>query len=514
VLLDVTGRKKAEEALRASETRYRALFEAVDQGFCIIDVIFDGDVPVDYRFVEMNPAFEKHTGLENAEGRTARELLPNLEEHWFQVYGRVAQTGEPVRFVSGSGVMGRWFDVFAFRLDEPDARKVALLFKDISEQKRAESELAESRERLRAVLENSLDAAYRRDLRTDTYDYLSPIVAQVLGVEADSLRRMPIDAVLDHIHPDDRAGVARALEGGTRDRRGRVEYRFRGEDGRYRWVADHFTVQVADDGAPVFRTGIVRDVGDQKRAEVALRAAKEEAEQASQAKSQFLAVMSHELRTPLTGVIGFADLLQSDVLGPTTPKQQESLARIKASSWHLISIIDEILSLSRAEAGNEDVRRQDTDVALIVREIARIVEPDARARGLAVEYVDADQPATVPTDPGKVRQILINLVGNAAKYASDGAINVAVDRTDARTLRVHVRDTGPGIAEEDHERIFEPFTQLDSSHTRPGSGAGLGLAICRRLARMLGGDVSLDSAPGEGSTFTLHLPRGEPADGG
>jgi PAS domain S-box-containing protein len=390
---------------------------------------------------------------------------------------------------------------------------VALLFKDISEQKRAAAELAESRERLRAVLENSLDAAYRRDLRTDTYDYLSPIVAQVLGVEADSLRRMPTDAVLDHIHPDDRASVARALEGGTRDRRGRVEYRFQGEDGRYRWVADHFTVQLADDGSPVFRTGIVRDVGDQKRAEVALRAAKEEAEQASQAKSQFLAVMSHELRTPLTGVIGFADLIQSEVLGPTTPKQQESLARIKASSWHLISIIDEILSLSRAEAGNEDVRRQDTDVALIVREIARIVEPDARARGLAVECVDADQPAIVPTDPGKVRQILINLVGNATKYASDGVITVAVDRSDPRNLRVHVRDIGPGIAEEDHERIFEPFTQVDSSHTRPGSGAGLGLAICRRLARMLGGDVSLDSAPGEGSTFTLHLPRGRRVGG-
>jgi PAS domain S-box-containing protein len=676
VVLDITERKKAEDALRASEARYRALFDAIDEGFCVIQVIFDGDRPVDYRFLEANPAWENHTGLQGALGRTAREVLPDLEDHWFEIYGKVAATGEPVRFESGSDVMGRWFDVYAFPAGHPAERKVALLFSDISEQKRAEQEIQASRERFRAVLENSLDAAYRRNLQTDSYDYVSPAIVQVLGIPPERLQRMSTTEVLERMHADDRESVARAIEEGIAGGTGRVEYRFRRGDENYAWLADHFTVQYDDQGAPLFRTGIVRDVSEQKRTEaalrqaaaadafrlelsdtlrpltdpveiqeaaarvlgqhlgadrvlygevdfdaenllvrtdycagvpsvagnyrlddygplamdefrsgqtlivpdvaadrrlspeeraatadltigayvlvplvkddrpvailtahqagprdwtpmdvtlvqeaaertweavergrteMALREAKEEAEEASQAKSQFLAVMSHELRTPLTGVIGFADLLETEVLGPMTARQREALARIKASSWHLIGIIDEILTLSRVESGNEEIRLQDADVAQVARDVVRTFEPQAAGRGLRLLWVDGEAAATVATDQGKVRQVLINLVGNAVKYTREGSITVSLERTDG-CLRVSVTDTGPGIPPEEQERVFEPFTQVDSSHARSASGTGLGLAISRRLARLLGGDVSLTSAPGEGSTFTLDLP--------
>jgi PAS domain S-box-containing protein len=510
VVLDVTDRKAAENALRASEARYRALFDSVDEGFCIIEVLFDGDQAVDYRFLEGNPAWEKHTGLVGALGKTAREVLPDLEEHWFEIYGQVARTGEPVRFESGSDVMGRWFDVFAFPVEELGSGKVALLFNDITDQRRTAEALSQSRERFRAVLENAVDVAYRRDLRTDTYDYLSPRVEHVLGIEVDRMRAMTVDAILDRMHPEDRARVARIMEEETAQGGGRVEYRWRTDDGEYRWLADHFTVQTDDDGAPLFRTGTVRDVSDRKETEAALEEAKDQAEQASQAKSQFLAVMSHELRTPLTGIIGFADLMETEVLGPTTARQQESLARVKASAWHLIGIIDEILTLSRAEAGSEGIHSREADIAEIIRDVVRIAEPEASSRGLVIETMDADQPFELRTDPGKVRRVLINLVGNAVKYGGDGRITVQLDRSDADLIRVHVRDTGPGIADTEQERIFEPFTQLDSSHTRTAAGAGLGLAICRRLARLLGGDVTVESAPGEGSTFSLTVPK----DGG
>ncbi|HEX2094855.1 MAG TPA: ATP-binding protein, partial [Longimicrobiaceae bacterium] len=232
------------------------------------------------------------------------------------------------------------------------------------------------------------------------------------------------------------------------------------------------------------------------------------AEEASAAKSQFLAVMSHELRTPLTGVIAYAELLETEILGPMEAKQQEACARIKASSWHLLSIIEEILIFSRAEAGRLEVRPEETDVVHIAREVVRILEPEAERNGVALRFECGEMAPRLWTDPGKVRQILLNLMGNAIKYTQQGEITITVEchRSASEDFQIHVRDTGPGIAPEQHERIFEPFTQADSSHTRTVGGTGLGLAISLKFARLLGGDITLQSIPGEGSTFTLHLP--------
>jgi PAS domain S-box-containing protein len=501
----MTGTRSAN-VRRSGEAGYREFFQAVDEGLCIIQVIFDGDRPVDYRFLDGNPAWERHSGLVGAIGRTAREVLPDLEDHWFEIYGRVARTREPIRFESRSDVMERWFDVYAFPFDEPASGKVALLFRDVSTQRKTAAALAESRERFRAVLENALDAAYRRDLQTDTYDYLSPRVREVLGIDPDVMRTMPVADFVDRMHPDDRPRIFQAIEDGVRSAHGRVEYRFLDDDGEYRWLADHFTVQSDADGVPLYRTGIVRDITEQKAAEAELEDARRTAEEASQAKSRFLAVMSHELRTPLSGVIGFADLMETEVLGPTTSRQQESLASIKASAWHLIGIIDEILTLSRADAGVEAVRWQDADLAELVREVVRTAWPRAAERGLELTSVGAAEPAPFRTDPGKLRQILINLVGNAVKYTDEGQVTVRLDRSAPDALRVQVEDTGAGIPAPELERIFEPFTQVDSTLTREATGTGLGLAICRRLARLMGGDVTVVSRVGEGSTFTLTLP--------
>jgi signal transduction histidine kinase len=248
------------------------------------------------------------------------------------------------------------------------------------------------------------------------------------------------------------------------------------------------------------------DLTERQHYEAVLEEARQRAEEASLAKSRFLAVMSHELRTPLAGVIGFAELLHKEVLGPTNERQREALSRITMSTWHLVSIIDEILALARVEAGKEEVRIEETDLAAITQEVARIIEPQIDASRLRLSLECCDSPAVMQTDPGKVRQILINLVGNAVKFTAQGEVKVRLDRSDPDRMLIHVHDTGPGIESADHDRIFEAFTQVDSSHSRDVAGTGLGLAICRRLARLLGGDVVLDSDPGEGSTFTLVLP--------
>ncbi len=249
------------------------------------------------------------------------------------------------------------------------------------------------------------------------------------------------------------------------------------------------------------------DVSDRKRAEAALREAKEAAEQANRAKSQFLSTLSHELRTPLTAVIGLADLLGEDIVGPTNPKQKEYLARIRAGAWHLVSIIDEILTFSRVEAGKERAELARVDVAEIARSVVDLLTDQARARGLRLTIAGADAPLVVRTDGGKVRQILVNLVGNALRYTESGSVDVVLAEDGAGALELRVRDTGPGIPAERIPEIFQAFVQLDASTTREHGGAGLGLTICRRLAQLLGGEVTVDSTLGQGSTFTVRLPH-------
>ena len=250
----------------------------------------------------------------------------------------------------------------------------------------------------------------------------------------------------------------------------------------------------------------IRDITEKKQAEEELREAKRVAEEASQVKSQFLAVMSHELRTPLTGVIGFVDVLETGVLGPTNEKQRDALSRIRASSWHLASIIEEILSFSRVEAGKEEVHYGEVDLAEVAREVVRMLQTQADSKGLSLHLEETDAALVCETDRLKVRQILLNLTGNSLKFTDTGSVVVRLERSGSAWIELQVRDTGPGIRPEDQERIFEPFTQVDGSHTRSGTGTGLGLAISRDLARLLGGDISVQSAPGEGSRFTVRLP--------
>jgi signal transduction histidine kinase len=249
------------------------------------------------------------------------------------------------------------------------------------------------------------------------------------------------------------------------------------------------------------------------RAEAALQQAKRAAEDAGQAKSRLLAILSHELRTPLTGVVGSVDFLETASVGSLEAKQAQAVKRIKDSAWQMVAMIDEILMLARTDAGKEEVRLERTDLAMAVRQAVGLVEDRAEERGLSIRIEDVDPPAPIETDPGKVRQILTNLLGNAIKFTPQGEVVVALDRSHPTSLAIHIRDTGPGIAPADQERIFEPFVRAhgDREDASGPRGAGLGLAICRRFARLLGGDVTVESSPGAGSTFTLILPLENPS---
>jgi two-component system, sensor histidine kinase and response regulator len=235
--------------------------------------------------------------------------------------------------------------------------------------------------------------------------------------------------------------------------------------------------------------------------------ARQEAEGANQAKGNFLAVMSHELRTPLSAIIGYEELLADGITGPVTEAQRQQLGRIKASARHLLQLIDEILTFSRAEAGREEVLTETVPVSDVVDEAVGLVAPLADDKGVALGVTSPPSSLSARTDPRKVRQILVNLLSNAVKFTEPGGrVTLDVLASDGR-MQFTVQDSGIGIPSEHLERIFDPFWQVEQQPTRRAGGTGLGLSVSRRLARMMGGDIAVESAVGLGSTFVVTLPR-------
>jgi signal transduction histidine kinase len=241
-------------------------------------------------------------------------------------------------------------------------------------------------------------------------------------------------------------------------------------------------------------------------------AAREEAETANRSKASFLTTMSHEFRTPLGIVLGYVGLLEDQVAGPVNDAQRKQLQRIGAASRHLLRLIEEILTISQVNAGHGEVHLEAVDLSALLRDAAALLAPMAESKGLALPLVLPDEPIVFPTDPGKFRQIVFNLAANAVKFTAAGEVRISL-QAEANDVVLRVSDTGVGITPEDAERLFESFWQARNSAARHSQGTGLGLAITRQLARLLGGDVGVESTAGEGSTFTVRLarPGSEPA---
>jgi PAS domain S-box-containing protein len=254
----------------------------------------------------------------------------------------------------------------------------------------------------------------------------------------------------------------------------------------------------------IFAHGV--DVTDQVLARQRVEELLREVQEANQVKGGFLATMSHELRTPLNAMIGYADLLLEGIPEPIPEPSRAQVERIGLSARHLLELIEEILTFSRIEAGRERVDAEDVELSILLKEVAAIIEPLATQKGLTFQIQLPAETISIRTDARKLRQILLNLAGNAIKFTEQGRICVRL-LVDAETVKFEVEDTGIGIAPEHHERVFEPFWQVDSEKTRQISGTGLGLKVSRELARLLGGDIDLRADLGKGTCFTVELPR-------
>ena len=258
------------------------------------------------------------------------------------------------------------------------------------------------------------------------------------------------------------------------------------------------------DGSPGGLVGIIVDITPLKEAEAALSEAKHAAESADRLKSAFLATMSHELRTPLNSIIGFTGILLQSLAGPLNDEQKKQLGMVQGSARHLLALINDVLDLSKIEAGQLNVACAPFDLRAAIEKVTGSVRPLAETKGIALRVELAPEVGPCVSDRRRVEQILLNLLSNAIKFTERGEVTLVV-QTAAGCLRMSVHDTGIGIKPEDVPKLFQPFQQIDGEVTRDHGGTGLGLVICRRLARLLGGDVQVESAWGKGSSFTVTL---------
>ncbi|MCC5830039.1 MAG: PAS domain S-box protein [Phycisphaeraceae bacterium] len=287
-----------------------------------------------------------------------------------------------------------------------------------------------------------------------------------------------------------------------------IDFRIRRRDGSIRHLAGSAVVTHDDSGKPLRITGVNFDITERKRSEAELAKARDEAESANRAKTQFLANMSHEIRTPMTAILGFTDLL---LKSSDQPEVVDHLQVIRRNGQHLLQLINDILDLSKIEAGKMEVKRQPCRLYELVAEVASLMHARARSKGLSFRFeFPGDVPRTITTDPLRMRQILINLTGNAIKFTDHGEVRLIVKWNKADgpgQVCFDVIDTGAGIDPDRTRLLFQPFTQVDSSSARRFSGTGLGLAISRQLTELLGGELTLvDSKLGEGSCFRVSLP--------
>lgn len=358
--------------------------------------------------------------------------------------------------------------------------------------------------------------------------YVSPHIERMLGFSQSEWLGDPF-LWYRQLHPDDRARwgeeFARTCATGVNFR---SEYRFISRDGRVIWVHGEATVVRDEFGNPLFLQGIAFNITENKEAEAALRRSSEELEHlvrerttelvqanlranaASQARGSFLANVSHEIRTPLNAILGYADLLRRKIY--KSEKEQDAwLQTIHDSGRHLLRLINDVLDLSKIDAGKLEIERIRFSPLAVVRDTCALLRPRAAAKGLSLEIRRGGSiPATIENDPTRLKQLLTNLIGNSIKFTAKGGIDVDIrhEATGRPRLVVAIIDSGIGIPEDRLGMIFEPFTQADASTSRKFGGTGLGLAICKNLSEAMGGGIAISSRMGEGTTITFEIDAG------
>ena len=517
---DVARAQAAASEAREGQKRLTDVLERISDAFFALDEQWR------FTYVNEKAALLLHRQRGELLGKAIWEEFPETATSaFYDQYRRAVETQSAIAFADYYPPLDSWFEVHAY----PSPEGLSVYFADASDKQRAQRMLQESERRFRSLVEATTSAVWK----VDKNGMLSAEEPDWNRLTGQSFEEMRGTGWLDAIHPDDREKTAaawrRALSAGTNYE---VEHRVRTPSGEYlemfaravpvfdstgeieEWVGTHTDITARKHAERQRDLALEQAVEAREFAE----RAQEEAEMANRGKSEFLATMSHEFRTPLNAILGYTQLIDMGVLGSVSPQQHDHLQRLRASAVHLLGLVNDILDLSKIEAGRVNVSRETAYVSDVIHATMALVGPQAVARGIDYpEECEGDKGASYVGDPDRVRQILVNLLSNAVKFTNPGgSVTLACGSADhsdpgARLVGegpwtfVRVTDTGIGIPPEQIVRIFEPFVQAETGYTRTEGGTGLGLAISRRLARLMGGDITVQSRLGRGSSFTLWL---------
>ena len=484
--IDITDRRQAEQAMRDSEERYRMLFSSIDEGFSIIEVIFDEHKqPIDLCLLEVNPSFEKHTGLPNATGKRLRELIPAIESHWIDTYGKVAQTGEAVRFVNqAKAVEGRWFDLYACKLGGPESRQVAIVFNDISERRKSEAALRQSEERFRVLFERGPIAMYSCDRQGVIQDYnrcavdlwgRAPNAGDTEAAFRSSFKFFLADGTLG---PHSQTMMTRVLNGelpGVFDR----EVGFERSDGR-RVSAIVNIVPLKDvDGGITGAINCFYDITERRRSEEALRASEEE----------------------------FRATFENAAIGIVHLGLDKRWLRVNAAMCRLTGYTaQELTAMTLNELTHpEDLANNLVQLLEVLDDCHALVAAQAEQSGITLSFGHEHGSCLVSADRTRIKQIFVNLLSNAIKYNRPGG-TVHVHRAVAAQgrVRISVQDSGQGLSSAQLAQLFQPFERL-GQEAGVIEGTGIGLALSKQLVELMGGRIGVHSTPGQGSEFWVEL---------
>ena len=507
VAIDVTSQKIASERLADSERRFHTLASLSPAG------IFRTDLHGGFNYV--NPAWLSLAGQKdgNWEGSGwVNALHPDdrarVSADWCAALADATEFRSEFRWLHPDGTLN-WVDTLARAETDEFGNVVGYVgvVIDITERREVLEELAQRDTELSLLAANATDGIFRMSL-AGMCKYASPSAHKLLGVPADSLIGRDL---LTAFHPDDRDEVEAAfgaLRDGVKDHI-LIAYRHERMEmpSEYIWLEANCGLvrNAANDPSEIIAS--IRNISRRKAMEDELKEARKRAEAAVEARSAFMANMSHEIRTPMNGVIGFTEVL---LAGELTEKQQRQIELIAESGRAMLRLLNDILDMSKIEAGQMTYAPGPVDLHHVLHSVARMMQPIAEAKGLAVEISVSDTlPEQIVTDPLRFRQIILNLLSNAIKFTTEGHVRIAAcvhEEGNGHCLEIAVEDSGIGMAADRLEAIFAPFMQAELDTSLRFGGTGLGLSISQELARLMGGEIAVTSQEGSGTTFTLKLP--------
>ncbi len=515
---DISERVETQRQLVENEHLYHQLFNLLDAGYCIIEMIFDdAGKPVDYLFLEVNAAFEKQSGIRDAPGKRMLEIAPNHERYWFETYGQVVRTGEPIHFINTAQALNdNWFELYAFQLGGRASRKVAVVFYNITERKNDEQALRESEERYRASEERSRALFDSGPIAMYSCDAGGVIQAFNRGAAALYGREPATGDTCEKFLSAFKVGepskeglaysrtpMAQVLTGELADVRDMEIEIVRPDGSQLTAIAN--IVPLQDGNGKI--TGTINcffDITERSRLE---KIALEQAESLSELhrrKDEFLAMLSHELRNPLAPLSNAVQLL--NLRKDDDPVRQQARDIITRQVGNLKLLVDDLLEVSRLTTGRVQLRRERIALRDVVDRAVETAQPlISRLRHILTLSIPST-PIWLYADAGRIEQVVINLLNNAAKYTLDGG-NIWLNLSQENDMAVmKVGDTGVGIDEALLPDIFDLFTQADRSLDRSDGGLGIGLAIVRQLVELHDGTVKVNSVLGQGSEFIVRLP--------